>query len=682
MPAMLGSLPIKERRLAEQKWQEAWDAAQPGWGEYLAIQAVSCWIQKNTEAEEQNRETSHLVGTLLGSAGAQELARRDKKWGEPVAMAWLADRMKHWPEQWRLDLSAARTARAIVDAAQRAIKKNPNITGADLLAEVLPLFPPDGLNAPNYQSDEAARLKFVEFVRWIVPLQRISDQAWEQAARCAGLVWQRGQGYASSRAIDMHVKRVERRRQRDKKTMLRRASDGKVVTLASVKKTSGQRRAKNGAWTAAVEKIINEAGLSYAMVTVTLEPEWHSCPAKDSPRHTWNGASIDECRVELMRRIQDVRRDLANVGIRLTGKRVPEPHADGAPHLHISLAYRPDQILRAQAVFLRHFPEKLRVRVGAKKEKKDVIIENEQWAAAGKSRKPRHDNEGAQVDWSVGDPERGSMFSYLQKYESKFEEDDDLQADAPRAAHAAEPWRKIGRFHRSDWWGLPTGAWSAWDELRRLDKAPTDFYLRQLWFACRKNDAGKYIKLTGGLACAPIEGENRRVRLLMEEYENEYGEQAQRVAGVEAVRLVEKWVPRCNRAGEVLTYQRGTRKGQPRLRKTIVAEPFAQALTRQDRWEIVREGEHEQETGAFDGDFEADLQDTAWLETSNGAGFQKTHQIINASCPRGAAGAAPETQKLKKPESEEARWARLATEMAELDARLDWGPGESPPTLH
>lgn len=686
----LQQMPTAMAAEAARLYIESHQAGQRGWEEYRASQSIEAWAADATDplldawSRMRNGDSWRALAEFDGRA---------KKWGAGPAMEWARNRAHYMPESWKIDLDPQKETARIIMEVRKILEDRPDIDTIDLREALLAIVP-EGVSVPRAQTIEAARLKYMDWKTWYGQCRRIRDQAREQARRVAGMIRKGGQEYCGDQAIDDHVRREKRRRAQEQTTYLWRARDNTVVTVADVKTTPAMRRAKNGVWTSAVERIGKEQGLHSAMVTLTLEPEWHSSPSREKPPSAkqkagkkpaprWNGATPEQCRQEFGKRIQRVRRDLDNIGIKLTGKKIPEPHASGTPHYHVGVMYRPALIRQVQAIFLRYFPMKMRVRIGGKEEKKDIIIESEDWALAGISRRPYHKNEGAQIDWSVVDPKKGSLFSYIAKYEQKYEQED-VAPDAPRAAHAAEPWRRLWRFHRSDWWGLPGSSWTAWDEFRRLNEAPEDEYLAKCWRLARlgtPESCYQYIQATGGLACAPS-GEIE-LQIWTEDGENEYGETIERVVGVQAVRRVRHRLPRLDAEGEIRCYQIGRRAGKPMMEIVEEWQVVAQVRTRLDDWEVLSESELLARKAEEKGKVQEE-------KPSTGAGFTVSKQIITGIGPRGAGKPAPETQKRKtgtpKPknsESEEERWARLASEMAALDARLDWGAGESPPpTLH
>jgi hypothetical protein len=449
---------------------------------------------------------------------------------------------------------------------------------------------------------QAARVRDAKY--WRRFLKQRVRQARERLHLALGLVGKGGRQYCSEGARAHRQMQLRKQAEWLKTTVLRGTVGGRVVEipLEQVAKGPKQKLAKLYAFIAAMNELAVEAGLTVALLTTTLEGEWHANPSHASEGHRWNGKMPAEANKELGRRFQAVRRDLDKCGIALSGLWCGEPHADGCPHRHHWLMYHPDHERTVLAVFLKHFPGKLKLRRG-EDEGGDVIIETSEDARKGVHRKC-HRNEGAQVDVSIIDQAKSSGASYILKYvlkavlpelsiegavtplgPAKPQAADGEPASegktggkrkrAPRtkakpsAAEARKQLRALQSIdaHRAVWrmrsfqfFGVKN-CLTLWDELRRLKEAPCNPELRRLWLLARggdiegrlhtgeqHGDAYGFLKAMGGLAAAPVVQEDLldddsrglRARVYSEPTTTRYGETGARIKGIELVQRAER----------------------------------------------------------------------------------------------------------------------------------------------
>ena len=442
---------------------------------------------------------------------------------------------------------------------------------------------------------------------WRRTLWRRIGQAKEKLHLQMRLVGKGARQYCSADALTIRRTQLAAQKTWMDETLLRADIEGEYVELALAKVAKGadQKLARLYAFIAAMDRLAEEADLTVALLTATLEGEWHANPLHAKPDHRWNGKSPGEANKELGARFQHVRRDLDKKGIAVSGLWAAEPHQDGCPHRHFWLIYDPEHEASVFAAFLRYFPGKLKLR---RKEADggDVIIETSEDALAGKTRPLAYAKEGVQVDVSVIDRTRGSGASYVLKYVRKAITTEATYADllkpvavdeaAPaadksrprkkvsakelrkelRALQTIDAYRAVWRMRSFQFFGI-RNCLTLWDELRRIQEAPQEAHLRELWRLARggeaegplkagqqHGDAYGFLVAQGGLAAArkceraeeappaPFARLYRSARL------TQYGEPGSRIEGVELVQ----------RAGEeVLT--------------------LARVATRGTRWELV-----------------------------------------------------------------------------------------------
>lgn len=422
-------------------------------------------------------------------------------------------------------------------------------------------------------------------------LARLSDaRFWRRAIRVRilrarehfflrlGLIGKGREAYASEVAVKLRGAQLKRQQEWMKATVLIPRQIEEVqgeepyepLTLEQVAAGPRERFAKLYTFVKAVDVLAQEAGLSAAMVTLTLEPEWHPSPSHG--QNSWNDSSPRDAHQSLCHRWQAILRDLHRAGIRLSGLRVAEPHADACPHWHIWMLYRPEYETRILSTVMRYFPNKLKVRSpsatdSGKPAPVDTIYDTRDNLLTGTSRPLRHPNEGAQVEVSRIDRNISSGASYAMKYLLKtVDAGDELNREAglfagddaatrKKKAQHADNAKRVDAYRST--WGLNRGqlfgiakCLTVWDELRRMAFAPKHKVLRQVWALARgsekegrieagagqRGDAVGFIKALGGLDAARSDVARTTPRLvfgrLVEEALNAYGETVGRTKGI------------------------------------------------------------------------------------------------------------------------------------------------------
>lgn len=352
-------------------------------------------------------------------------------------------------------------------------------------------------------------------------------------------------------------------------------SSSKQLCLADIATGNEERYAKMYTFMKAIDELAVQAKLTQAMLTTTLEPEWHSNPSHG--KSTWNGAAALEAHKSHGSRWQSFQRDLHDLNIKITGLRVAEPHKDGCPHYHTWLIYKQEDESKILETLMRYFPLKLKVRnpVGASADRAhDQIYDSPADVRRGSSRPPYSAKEGAQVELSRVDRAISSGSSYAMKYVvksaalvdfiDKGADGVSFDSDASKKAKKqyanllrVDAFRGIWGIRQGQFFGIAT-CLTLWDELRRLNKRPSNRVLGRLWAQSRggskpgrivagsgqRGDAKAFLTSLGGLdAChsgnEPI-GEKLILRRLVEEEVNMYGEKVNRTVGVKLLRIVRK----------------------------------------------------------------------------------------------------------------------------------------------
>ena len=335
-----------------------------------------------------------------------------------------------------------------------------------------------------------------------------------------------------------------------------------LMTLADVASTAQSRFAKLYTFVKAMDAISIEQKLATALLTLTLEPEWHPNPGNG--KNSWNGASPREAHNSIGKRWQSVLRDLDALGVGVSGLRVVEPHKDGCPHWHLWMLYQPAaQDVLLQTV-MKYFPLKLKVRNVAAKaqaqqasqapkrnlqqelnfkahaQKKadlaptpaylnDIIYDSLESLVDNKGRAPVG-NEGAQVDFVHIDRSISSGASYAMKYllktvdasapvsakkkaakknappanpvkvetEEETEEESKKRLEHKAVARRVDAYRSLWGINASQLFGVAK-CLSAWDELRRLNTRPKRYQMKQLWRLARGSNKQGRIEADAGI---------------------------------------------------------------------------------------------------------------------------------------------------------------------------------------
>jgi hypothetical protein len=399
------------------------------------------------------------------------------------------------------------------------------------------------------------------------------------------------EAYVSDTQLSNRLAQLKRQREWMRETVLlpRYLAPGEdvedLLTLEQVATSPRTRFAKLYTFVKAMDVLAVDAGLSAAMVTLTLEPEWHPNPSNGNC--SWNGATPREAHQSIAARWQSVLRDLDRFGVGVSGLRVVEPHKDGCPHWHVWLLYKPEAMQTIMETVMRYFPNKLKVRTAqsdckgsSKVHCKNVMYDTLENLKIGNGRSAvmsirsndKERSEGSQVEFACIDRDISSGASYAMKYLLKtvdgggaLNSNGDLfntadmcpKALEKRAKHAAAA-KRVDAYRSL--WGINAGqlfgvakCLSGWDELRRLNTEPEHPFLRSLWVLARgtdkegrigggeqiRGDAQGFIQALGGLAACGKTTQGApafSIGRLTEEAQNGYNETIVRTKGVTLVK--------------------------------------------------------------------------------------------------------------------------------------------------
>lgn len=380
------------------------------------------------------------------------------------------------------------------------------------------------------------------------------------------------------------------------------ASDNcKEIRLSDVIKGPAEKFSKLYTFVNAMEAIAVESNLSSAMLTITLEPEWHPNPAYGEK--SWNGKSPREAHKSFCKRWQSICRDLHRSGVRISGLRVAEPHADACPHYHTWLLYRPEHERKILLTVMRYFQLKLKVRSPEVdgEPTTDVVYESPEDFIAGRGIPSSLASKGIQVELSRIDRKMSSGATYVMKYIMKTlpaisNDGAKLQDTAEQLLKAkSQNMRRVDAYRSI--WGINQGqlfgiakCLTAWEMLRKMNEAPVHEHLKKLWIMARGGDregriekcAGQpgnaygFLKSLGGLDAArngKRSGKYLVLARLVETSANKFGDDIKITTGIRLLEKERKLVK------EVCPPFRAVR----RFLKTLIEEIIA-VKTKGDGW--------------------------------------------------------------------------------------------------
>lgn len=401
--------------------------------------------------------------------------------------------------------------------------------------------------------------------------------------------------------------------------ILDQATRQKQRPLASVMNTPDKLWAKTFAFINGLQTIATEDhGYKWFMATITLPGCYHANPSNGV--NTWNGTSVKKGFDDLMEGVNRMGARLAKEGIRKIGIGSEEPQQDETPHLHEGLFYKDDAALwKYFEEYARQFPGPLKVISGSKH--KVVTVYRTLASVLARKGEPGKCDSPGRVTITLGDPAPDrrkvtAFAAYMSKYIAKnvgkalADENHKLAGVESVLAHRNAQGIRGWRFY-----GLPVGALSGWDELRRVNEESHPIrhaLMKELADAAKGCDAARFIRALGGLVPDSKPAQFVGLRLLTEAHTTKYGEVGRRTIGVRLVQFTRERL-------KVPTGKVGKR-GQPleRTRTFIREQQLDAVLSRYERWELMSESAAEGLHG---------------FTTAENRAVGVTH-----NCPRGAPG--------------------------------------------
>ncbi|EON1428159.1 replication endonuclease [Escherichia coli] len=401
---------------------------------------------------------------------------------------------------------------------------------------------PDRRTAPDPEQVPGAVMRLSCATWWNSQLRHLRDIWREELLRAAGLVSRKTSVYISHEALlDW---REKRQRTRDfLKAWDIENEEGERFSLEDIywAGLSNPRNRRNEMMTCArgMEQVAEARGDVAFFVTVTAPSRFHSVNDDGSLNPKYCGATVRDASDYLVYRFfAAVRRAIDKAGLGWYGVRTVEPHHDGTPHWHMLVFTSPENEARITEIM------------------RNAAIREDR-AELGDDISPRFKCEKI-------DPAKGTPTSYIATYIGKNLDASAFMGNDPKTGKPyvdkesgktmaetvenAIGWAGLHRIHQFQFFGIPPR--QVWRELRRLagqmarnQAAPQRLDHDDIDAILAAADVGcfaTYITRQGGVLVP------RNTYLVRTAYEtaeeaNDYGEFPQRIYGVRAPSLGERY---------------------------------------------------------------------------------------------------------------------------------------------
>ncbi len=467
---------------------------------------------------------------------------------------------------------------------------------------------------PTGETEESGLARAYDVKFWLLEGKKAHRRALsDHAQHLKAVGGKTGAKYVAGTVFELHVEDKAKQAEwirtsviQDKNTREETVSLGKVIG------TPWKRFSKIYAFIKGIMAIANEDnGGGWMMSTITLPPQFHANPSVG--RNSWSGKTVKEGWAVLAEGVNRMGAELAKQGIRKIGIGIEEPQKDETPHVHEGILYEDDKAKWAYfEAYARQFPGSLKIIEWVNKNEEKVTIYNNlqdvierkgKTFEGGKGLSKKH---SGRTTITIGSPDKAggaaSFASYLFKYIAKscgVEAEDNSEEETYEEAHGL-PKKAVGsttemvRAHRAAQgirgmrlYGLPTGAISGWDELRRLnlEEQTVAKELIPLVKLAQTNDVAGYLRALGGLNPEAKAAESTGLRLWTTEATNKYGEETKKTIGIKLCRFTREKVKVAT--GKLKKNGEAVMKVKTETTETVIAS----AITRIKEWELLSETE-------------------------------------------------------------------------------------------
>lgn len=307
---------------------------------------------------------------------------------------------------------------------------------------------------------------------------------------------------------------------------------GRSSPLAALVRSDESKAARYYSFLKGLQELADDAGLRWAMLTITLPSEFHGNPEHGGG--VYNGSLAGDSHREIAAGWNRMRAQLRKAGVVLSGVRTEEPMKDGTPHWHIGFFYKDDREfdLICRAV-LTQFPAGLRIRTATPRKGRKLKFSAIQYAGldefkSGKFHRNVRMGAQCQIDMCAAktgdarlDAQLRSFASYIIKYVAKSvgvsvaddvpSGEDSLIESGPAAR--VRQHRETYGIRGIEFFGIPKGLATAWDMLRQVklwnsegDALPVPEVVAELATICQRpkgQGVADFLRKLGGLAAAP-----------------------------------------------------------------------------------------------------------------------------------------------------------------------------------
>lgn len=262
--------------------------------------------------------------------------------------------------------------------------------------------------------------------------------------------------------------------------------DGEIsIPLEDIAPTVEKRFAKKCKELHALQQLAEEDGMSGLFITLTLPGEYHANPEYKQTDHEWNGTLPKEAMNNLGSKWKKVQDRLQRNEIPYLFCKVPEPHKDGCPHLHILLYALLEDIATVEQLFIDQIEN----------ENSYIIIKQNFKYKKGYELTIKEFNNSQQ---EKDNPNKCKPANYMLKYLKKTI----INEEADNIATCVDAWRSTWSIYSITIGGsrIVNGSFGRYQKFNRMHERPAEpgdpnDITWRLWLLARSGNLLEFIKL-------------------------------------------------------------------------------------------------------------------------------------------------------------------------------------------
>jgi len=311
----------------------------------------------------------------------------------------------------------------------------------------------------------------------------------EQTAHILRLVGHNGQRYVSNENRKARRQQLHQQQRWIEASTVEGPHLPRPLPLTACIRTVEARAAELYALSKGLETYMTAQGRVALFVTLTAPARFHPNPTNGVS--SWDGSSVTESHSWFTQTWARLRTDLKNIGIRMDGMRVTEPHQDGAEHWHVLIYARPDQITEIKTAIAGRFAHSLK----AVRYEEGFCSDPKNGKASAASYMQKYILKALTLTTARAQNMEGTDDENIKAtYRNMGRQDKDNEADQDRTgAESADAWRSTWGIRGFQFFGILYGKQTLWRELRRLNLQPEEPDARRLWRAARGTRAHEFI---------------------------------------------------------------------------------------------------------------------------------------------------------------------------------------------